>query len=230
MSIAGKSVRDLRRRWKPHKERLNAGRSGHPTTVRFHRACSWLQRAEQADGSDDLDLVLMSQWIAFNALYGQWDEGAKEPVSDHVCWRHFVDRILSLDKDKIVTDVLMDNKPLVMTIFDDEYLSRYFWREPNDKRAKRSRKTKFDARTWYLEGCWTLILDRLIVRVYLLRCQLVHGAATYNSRLNRRSIRRSSQMMDHLIRSFLLVWINQGADEDWGIMCYPPMSLMSSVR
>jgi hypothetical protein len=91
--------------------------------------------------------------------------------------------MLDLDDADHIVDALMENKPLVMSIFDDEYLSRYFWQEPTDKRASQSKKTKYDARTWYLQGNWTMILDRLIERVYLLRCQLVHGAATYNSSL-----------------------------------------------
>ena len=66
------TVRDLRRLWKPHKERLGGQDAEHSTNVRFHRACSWLQRAEQIAGKDDLDLALLSQWIAFNSLYGQW--------------------------------------------------------------------------------------------------------------------------------------------------------------
>jgi hypothetical protein len=67
------TVRELRRRWKPHKERLGS----HPTAVRFHRACSWLDRAEKLDGTADADLVLMNQWIALNALYGRWDATAR---------------------------------------------------------------------------------------------------------------------------------------------------------
>ena len=65
--------------------------------------------------------------------------------------------------------------------------------------------------------------DRLIERIYLLRCQLVHGAATFNSSLNRTAIQNCSEMLDHLLRAFLLVWIDHGAAEDWGTMCYPPM-------
>jgi hypothetical protein len=34
------TIRQLRRRWKPHKERLTAEQPGHPTTIRFHRACN----------------------------------------------------------------------------------------------------------------------------------------------------------------------------------------------
>lgn len=77
MATDSMTVRDLRRLWKPHKERLNGSAAEHSTTIRFHRACSWLQRAEQAT-KDDLDLSLLSQWIAFNALYGQ-------PLG---CWPH----------------------------------------------------------------------------------------------------------------------------------------------
>lgn len=58
------TVRDLRRRWKPAKERLHAEQAEHPTNVRFHRACSWLQRAEVVADGQDLDLVLALQWIA----------------------------------------------------------------------------------------------------------------------------------------------------------------------
>ena len=81
------SVRDLRRRWKPTKQRLNNQRDNHPTLVRFHRACSWLARVEEMGGEIEYDLALILQWVAFNALYGQWDEGAHEPLGDRECWR-----------------------------------------------------------------------------------------------------------------------------------------------
>lgn len=219
---ANVTVRDLRRLWKPHKDRLHTTDAEHPTNVRFHRACSWLQRAEQAT-KDDLDLALLSQWIAFNALYGQWDHGNREPVADTECWKVFLERMIELDQSGHIADAFAKNKTLVMSIFDDEFLSRHYWQEPNGKRATQSKRTMFDARTWFVQNKWLMILDRLFDRIYFLRCQLVHGAATYNGSLNRTSIRRCSQAMDHAIRAFLMIWINHGSDEDWGIMCYPPL-------
>jgi len=69
------TVHELRRRWKPTKERLSAGAdSGHPTAVRLHRAFSWLERCEKASEGEDADLVLICLWIGFNGLHGQWDE------------------------------------------------------------------------------------------------------------------------------------------------------------
>jgi hypothetical protein len=125
---------------------------------------------------------------------------------------------------------LNDHKPLVMSILEDEYLSRFFWEEPGEVRAKKSKKTKFDARTWYIEGRWVLILERLVERIYLLRSQLVHGAATYNGSLNRTSTRHCTTMMSHLLPAILMVWIDRGSDEDWGVMCYPPQRKATTDR
>ena len=54
------TVRDLRRRWKPHKERLAALGGEQPTSIRFHRACSWMARVEQMPDGQDHDLGMAS--------------------------------------------------------------------------------------------------------------------------------------------------------------------------
>jgi hypothetical protein len=173
----------------------------------------------------DSDLALIAQWIAFNALYGQWDTSCGHSVADRESWYVFLDRILDLDKASYVIDVLQEHKPLVMSLLDDEYLSNLFWQDPCRQRASQAKRAKHQARSWYLEPNWKLILDHVVDRVYVLRCQLIHGAATFGGRLNRRSLNRCSVMMGHLLRAILLVWIDFGADEDWGIMCYPPLHL-----
>ncbi|HBN77439.1 MAG TPA: hypothetical protein DD473_16860 [Planctomycetaceae bacterium] len=225
MTATTLTVRELRRMWKPHKERLAALHSEHPTNVRFHRACSWLQRSEETPIGSDLDITLMSQWIAMNALYGQWDSLRQEPVGDLKSWKDFLDRMLKLDQQEIIINTLNEQKSLVMSILEDPFLSRYFWKEPCPQQANRSRKTLHEARTWYLMGNWALILDRVVERIYFLRCQIVHGAATYDSQLNRSAIQLCTELLDPLIRSFLLIWAQRGVEEDWGGMCYPPQSL-----
>lgn len=220
------TVHDLRRRWKPHKERLAALGSEQPTSIRFHRACSWMARVEQMPDGQDHDLGLVSLWIAFNALYGQWDCIKREPRPDRESWRLFIDRILKLDRDGHVPAMLQEHKRLALALFDDEYVSAYFWQEPTAVRAKSSRKTVHNAHSWYVEQRWTQILDEILARVYVMRCQLVHGAATYGGKLNRTSLKHCVTMMQRLLPSLLLVWINHGADQDWGPMCYPPMGTL----
>lgn len=231
------TVRDLRRRWKPHKQRLAEASSAHPTAVRFHRACSWLRRAETLDGQapedadvqesgnegeDDLDLRLLCRWVALNALFGRWDSAGGRPMLDKECCDRFIDRVLKLDVDRHLATMLTDHKKLVMALLDDEFLSRFYWADPTDKQAAKSKKAKFDARTWYLQDNWTMVISRVIERVYLARCQLAHGAATFGSKQNRKTLRRADLMLGHLLPAILRVWIDRGADEDWGELCYPP--------
>jgi len=214
------SVHALRRRWKPHKERLVRQQEDHPTNIRIHRACSWLQRVE--GNRDDLDGALLAQWIAFNALYGQWDGARRQSLPDRESWRQFLDRILKLDVDQLVVSVLQDHKRLVVSLLEDPFLSQHFWREPSSPRSGRDRSIAYRAATWYLEGRWTMILDEVLDRIYLLRCQLMHGAATCGGKLNRTALRRASVMMGHVLPAIVAVLADRGADEDWGKLCYPP--------
>ena len=216
------SVRSLRRRWKPNKERLNTERDHHPTVIRVHRAFSWMAHVEKLEADSDPDTTLICRWVAFNALYGQWNTEKREPVPDRKCWQEFLWTLVDLDESGHMADVLTGHKRLVMSILDDEYLSSFFWEQPSSERARKSKKAKYDARTWYLEKRWGLILERLVERIYLIRCQLIHGAATHAGKLNRVSLRRCSFMLGRLLQATLLVIVDHGADRDWGTMCYPP--------
>jgi hypothetical protein len=219
------TVRDLRRRWKPTKERLAGDPAHEPFLIRIHRACSWLQRVEEFQAGDGaLDAILIFRWIALNSLYGRWDPAARQPMADRDTLPAFLDRVLELDADGRVTGNLQEHRKLVMSIFEDAYLTPYFWEDPSDERARKTQKTKFDARTWYHEGRYKLILDRLMERIYFQRCQLVHGGATSGGRLNRIAVRRCSTMLGHLMPAILLVLIDHGYDQDWGPLCYPPQT------
>jgi len=225
------TVHDLRERWLPHKVRLDAARDSHPTAVRFHRACSWLEVTEQLDSDRDVDQILIHQWIAFNALYGQWDMERHEPLADRESWQVFLGRMLQLDASSRIKSLLTEHKRLVLAILGNGYLNRYFWQEPCcDKAARTGRGGRHKAESWYIEDSWAVILEHVFERVYLLRCQLVHGAATFRSRLNRTALEHCTQFMRILLHTFLLVWVDYGVKEDWGIMCYPPVHGSIGVR
>ena len=138
----------------PHKERLAIERSEHPTAIRFHRACSWMSEVEQLDPIRHADQILLHQWIAFNALYGQWDQTALEPAADRRSWQAFLGQVHALDRSSHLVSVLQDNKPLVLCILEDEYLNQYFWQDPSAKSASRARNGRHKAQSWYVEGRW----------------------------------------------------------------------------
>ena len=208
------TVRDLRRRWKPTNERLAASAEHERIRIRIHRACSWLQRVEDLGDNAALDAVLLYRWIAFNSLYGRWNESANEPEPHWLGVRSFAIRIGELDKDGHLPAMLETHRKLVMAIFEEEYLTRFFWEDPSDGRARKSQKTKFDARTWYIENRHSMILERVLERLDFRRCQLVHGAATFGGALNRTAVNRCGIMLGQLLPAVLLVIIDHGHDED----------------
>lgn len=216
------TVRDLRRRWKPHKERLLAQRQDHPTVIRVHRCCSWMQRIEQQNLPPADEAALIFRWIALNALYGQWNEERKEPIGDRSRLANFVDEIIALDESKHVIRCLEQHKKLVLKIMEDEYLAVTYWEQLTDEAALRAKKTKEMQRYYREEKLFSMFM-RPLERIYLMRCQLVHGAATAGGKLNRTSLRRCNMMLDHLLPAVLLVIIDHGADADWGGLCYPPV-------
>lgn len=219
------TVQDIRDRWLPHKKRLDSIRNSHPTSVRFHRACSWLEAAERLHPDDHLDHILILQWTAFNALYGQWDLDFHEPVTDRESWHVFLTRILELDGSGHMVSLLKENRGLVLKILENAYLNRHFWHDPSGENAgKTGRGGRHKGESWYAENRWGIILEQVAERIYLLRCQLVHGAATLGSRLNRTALKHCTGMMRLLMQAILLVWIDHGSEEDWGLLCYAPVA------
>jgi hypothetical protein len=53
----------------------------------------------------------------------------------------------------VISSILTEHKKLVLSLLDDEYLSRYFWEEPSSKRAGQSKKAKYDAPYPTSTGC-----------------------------------------------------------------------------
>jgi len=218
------TIRELRRLWKPHKDRFTALGTVQPTPIRFHRACSWLAESELLIDRQEYDSALIHQWIGFNALYSRWDAVRQEPLLDRQTWTEFLRRIVALDRDSLFSDFLQDHKPQLFQLLENGYLTKYFWRDPHAANSSRAGNGVFKARDYYLAGKWHLILEEILDRVYLLRCQLMHGAASRNSKLNREALSQCVATMDEFLKLVLFVWTQTGYDQDWGLLCYPPIT------
>ena len=235
VSDASTTVRELRRRWKPHKERLS--RVGHPLPIRMHRAFSWLAQAEHLEastadhsGSKDDDAVLILRWIAFNALYGRWDSELAEPESDRQSIRRFLSQLYALDQDQLIAAALQHHRPLVTQLCTDKYVHKYFWKSIDSDKWFNTKRSKQELKKLYCNQKWKKILGEVIERVYLVRCQLIHGAATHGGKLNRDVVRQSGTILKRLLYPMTEVIIQFGATADWGDLCYPPLQTQSRPR
>lgn len=228
-------AREYKRRWQSHP--AHGGEGFTDLTIRIHRCCSWLGRAQHVageSGDSALDDQLVFLWIAFNALYGRWDPESNHPARDIQSVRDFIRDVTALDQGagrNLLGGLLEDERPLVERIFDNAYLDHYFWRGLEDGEGE-------DEETWrnmprkgrhYLDAGQTeRALDRLLLyRVYQLRCQLLHGGATHGGRLNRGSIADCGRFLHLFLDRSLEILLHPGGAEAFretlGPICYPPV-------
>ena len=227
-------ARDYKRRWQEIPCSTEEGYTD--LTIRIHRACSWLGRAQvvaRESSLDGLDDQLIFLWIAFNALYGQWDKETNHPARDIQGVRSFITRATELDEAHGIGAyelLLAEQRALAERLFDNVYLDHYFWRglEEGAEDEETWQNMPRKGRLYLDEGLTRRALDRLLLyRVYQLRCQLVHGGGTHGGRLNRESIADCGRFL-HLFldRSFeILLHQDRAAAfrDGLGSICYPPI-------
>jgi hypothetical protein len=217
----------LRGLWKPRRDAYARAMLYEDVRIRIHRALTWLEFADRCDGTVELDARLVAQWIALNSLYGRWDSRAGSPMPDRESLRAFATQALMHDHDGLVAAVLRANSRLAISLFEDRYLCRHFWEQPTAPSGRnRNRDAAWgaaNAREHLREGRHGALLERVLDRIHFVRNQLVHGGSTFNGRLNRTAVRRSSQMLDHLLACFLQILMEHGYVDDWGVLCYPPI-------
>ena len=113
----------------PHtlKDKHRGLRDDHPLslTLRVHRALSWLVRAEEPIGDDDVRFILL--WIGFNAAYaGDVGEGL-DNEGEVGKIRAFFDAMVRLDARHRLYDIVWERFPHeVRVLLDNRYVFRPF--------------------------------------------------------------------------------------------------------
>ncbi len=217
-------VHRLRRRWKSIKDGEASSDSHEVVRIRLHRCLSWLSRVEELEraSADSDDARLIYGWIALNSLYGQWDGDRREPVDDRSSLDLFLKRIFEADAEGRLEGLMDEHRRLAKSIVSDAYLSKHFWREPTPDQARRAESGGRRLSTMIVEDRHRAALDETLQRVYLARCQLVHGAATYQSSLNRDAVRRCALFLQLFLVCMCDVIIDGAWRQPWGELCYPP--------
>jgi len=70
------------------------------------------------------------------------------------------------------------------------------------------------------EDCIGQILTIIFNRFYVLRNQVLHGGATWNSSVNRNQVNDCNSVMKVLVPLFTEIMLNN-PDEEWGTLPFP---------
>jgi len=191
--------------------------------TRLHRAISWLQCA--AEQADNPDLQLISLWIAFNACYAV-DEGGSESLAEQFAFQRFVEKLVKNDTENVIYACLWQTySGPVKALIKNPYVYHGFWLAKRNDINDTSWSEQFDRSSvaalnclsrQNVEGLLSIVLDRLFV----LRNQVIHGGATYQSKVNRTQIVDGATLLGALVPTVLEIMLS-APDNNWGDIYYP---------
>lgn len=209
------------------KQRHRSLREGYPPNLnlRVHRALSWLKRAEMAAAEDDDDGRFIFLWIAFNAAYAsEIDELCR--LSEQATFMGFLERLCVLDTGKRIDNLVWQEfAGGIRVLLDTPFVFQSFWdfqagKLGEDEWQARFAKGKKIAQQALAGGRTPALLGVVFNRLYTLRNQLIHGGATWNSKVNRKQLRDCGQLLSKLVPVILDLMLDH-PEIDWGPACYP---------
>lgn len=192
-----------------------------PTRVRLHRAISWLRRAERESTDDDARFIF--HWVAFNAAYAR--EVAPEE-SERTRFSGFFDLLVQLDSERRLHALLFKQfTGPIRTLVDNKFVFEPFWKALRDHDAHSDWEQRFAngrkaALAAVMAGDTAKVLGIVFDRLYVLRNQLLHGGATWNSGVNRAQVADGARILAALVPATLALMLEHpGAD--YGDILYP---------
>lgn len=193
-----------------------------PLTLRVHRALSWLTRAEQEEDDGDVRFILL--WVGFNAAYAINIE--QEAHSERGRFQAFFATLIGLDNAHRIYDMVWERfSNEIRLLLDNRHVFAPFWAHQNgeagyadwEQRLQRSRNSVAKA---LREHDTVRILSILFDRLYVLRNQLVHGGATWNSDVNREQVRDGASLLGCLLPVFIDLMMDHPG-QVWRMPHYP---------
>jgi len=208
------------------KQKQRAIRAGFPEAMglRVHRALSWIGRAEACGADDDARFIFL--WIAFNAAYADEQEFQKVPQGERAAFLLFFSLLTALDAERRIYGAVWQRfSGPVRLLLENRYVFNPFWQHHNGIEGFEDWDERFrsSARPFGLAfqaGDSARVLSFDFDRLYVLRNQLVHGGATWNSGINRAQVRDGAAILAYLMPVFLDLMMDNPAG-DWGQPFYP---------
>lgn len=200
-------------------------RDGFPQTMglRVHRSLSWIRRAEDAEDDDGRFIFL---WIGFNAAYAIEEETHRTASEARTEFTDFFQKVVTLDTGQRIYDAIWNNfSGPIRVLLHNRYVFSPFWKHHNGVMGYDAWEKMFlAAERRFLQALrehdTVEVLNLVFDRLYVLRNQIIHGGATWNSWVNRSQVHDGAAILTFLVPVFIDVMMDN-PDEDWGRPYYP---------
>lgn len=206
------------------KARQREIRDGFPESLglRTHRALSWLNRAEQAQDADGKFIFL---WIAFNAAYAN-EIPNRATFAERRLFLMFLRKLIELDEEKLIYKLVWENfSGSIRLLINNRYVFQPFWDYQNLKITESEWLERFEQhRNSAARALGRMNTEKVLAvsfdRLYVLRNQLVHGGATWNSGVNRSQVNDGAKILG-LFVPVIIHLMMENPQTHWGEPCYP---------
>jgi len=207
------------------KTRQRAERDNYPLNLalRVHRALSWLDRAEQAEGDQDAQFIFL--WIAFNATYAN-EIDDHHRFTEQETFRNFIDRLCDLDSNNNLSNLVWTEfTSSIRVLLANKFVFQPFWDFHNKKKSEQEWQDDFKTANAFANKALghkntSAVLSVIFSRLYTLRNQTLHGGATWNSAVNREQLRDAVAFLSKFVPFIIEIMMNS-SNEIWGEPCYP---------
>lgn len=209
------------------KEKQRHLREGFPQDMglRVHRAISWIGRAEQE--KQDADAAFIFLWIGFNAAYAnETDLESDRPLGERQQFRELIERLVELDTEARLYSAVWDRfRGPIAKLMQNKFVYRPFWLNQmaiagNENWAKRFRTSAERFVRSMADKDTAFVLREVFDRLYTLRCQMLHGGTTWNSKVNRDQVKDGAAILQTVLPIMVDIMMDN-PDEDWGQPFYP---------
>ena len=209
------TAQELKERLRETRENMN---KCHAT--RLHRAVSWLIGAERY--KDDHDVAFITKWISFNSCYSVLNEA--EQLSERRSFQRFVEQVVALDTEqRIYNSLWLNFSSFVRGLLNNQYVFSPYWDSinNNDENWKESfQRSESVVHSALANQDVALLLSVVMDRLYVLRNQLMHGGATYQSGVNRDQVRDGANLLGELLPIIITIMMEY-PEVEWGEIYYP---------
>jgi len=189
--------------------------------VRLHRSISWLNCAEKYKANTDLKFI--SLWIAFNACYAI-NTNKENQLTERTQFTKFISRLIEYDYEKRIFNLLwLQFSGPVKLLIENQYVFKPFWDyqrgEITDWKHSHEKSIE-NAMKFLSEQQVAELLEVVLDRLYILRNQILHGGATYESKVNRAQVKDGGNMLQLIIPIIIEIMMEHN-EENWGKIYYP---------
>lgn len=194
--------------------------------LRVHRALSWYGRAEQELNDNDAQFIFL--WIAFNSAYANEIHDNKL-FSEQATFGNFLNRLAELDiHNKLYNLVWQEFASSIRLLLANKYVYAGFWDYQRQVKTEDEWQSEFKKANAISSKALgnkdtSTVLSIVFSRLYTLRNQILHGGATWNSRVNIDQKRDATKFLEKVVPIIIEIMLDN-AELVWGSASYPVVS------